>query len=355
MQEDIQPVKAIYFPRTNFTSTGWLKTALLYWEAVLRIVPEDVLLEDPPEVHELVAEGLVENVPPERYRAGAKRRFLGQLEGIFRLDAEGPFPCSLGRGESGRRKYKIFLIGKIERELLKELQAHGLAAASADWATMPAEMTDLYLMGLANEIAQDMHAAPAADPPLEDVPATFFALQRLGEDPTEIVVDGYSCARRMAAFRQLESSDLPVPKLLRARQKYAQERRAFRELVQQRAAAMVALRSAHAINSHFRDLADELESEAGAERRSRAASQWRNAWKVIGVGAPASIGGAATLSGASAIAAVAGGLGSVGAGLTDWFMEHRKVRHASNYLLSLEALAAGLRRTRQRTQLARLE
>src|SRR5262249_14114644 len=159
----------------------------------------------------------------------AKKRFLGHLEGVFRLDAEGPFPCSLGRDASGRRKYKAILIGKIERELLKELQAHGLAAAGADFATMASELTDLYLLGLADEMGREMQAAPWSDPPLEDVPATFLGQQRLGRNaPAEALVDGHACARTMAAFRRLESSDLPVPKLLRARQRYAQERRAFR-------------------------------------------------------------------------------------------------------------------------------
>jgi hypothetical protein len=353
MPDEIQPVKALYFPRTHFSSMRWLKTALLYWEGVLRIVPDDALMQDPPEVHELAAAGLVEHVTPEGYWTRAKRRFLGHLEGTLQLDAEGRFPCSLGRTESGQKRYKTFLIGKIERELLKELQAHGLAVAGADFVTMASETTDLYLMGLAHEIARDLHAAPSTNPPLEEVPATFLALQRAGGDPTaQALVDGYACARTMAAFRLLEASDLPVPKLLRARQKYAQERRAFREVVQQRVAAMAVLRSAHAINAQFRNLGDELENGAETERRSRSAAQWRHAWKIAGVVSPASIGGVVTLSGAPTISAAIGGVGSVAAGITDWVMEHRKVRHASDYLLSLETLAAGLRRAQQRTQLA---
>jgi hypothetical protein len=356
MSDDIQPVKALYYPRTHFSSTGWLKTALLYWEGVLRIVPEDVLLQDPPEVHALVDAGLVENVPAERYQAGAKRCFLGHLEGAFERDAEGPFPCSFERDESGRSHYKIFLIGKIERGLLKALQAHGLAMASAEWATMASEMTDLYLMGLANEVARDLHAAPSSNPPLEDIPSTFLALQRTGSEPTaKVLADGYACARTMGAFRQLESSDLSVPKLLRARQKYAQGRRAFRELVQERATAMAALRSARAVESHFRNLADELESEADAERNRRSATHWRTAWRVAGVVSPASIGGVVTVSGAPAIAAAIGGVGTVAAAITDWVVESRKVRHASSYLLSLETLAASLHRADQRTQHARYE
>jgi hypothetical protein len=295
-------------------------------------------------------------VTPERYWTRAKGRFLGHLEGVLRLDAEGHFPCSLGRAEPGRQKYKTFLIGKIERELLKELHAHGLAAAGADFVTMASEMTDLYLMGLAHEIGRELHAAPSSNPPLEDVPATVLAVQRAGGDSTsQVLVDGHAFARRMEAFRLLESSDLPVPKLLRTRQRYAQERRAFRELVQQRVAPIARLRSEHAVDSHFRSLDEELEHGAETERSSRSATHWRNAWKIAGVVSPASIGGVVTASGAPAIAAAVGGVGSVAAAITDWVVERRKVRHASSYLLALETLAAGLRRADRRTQLARFE
>jgi hypothetical protein len=356
MQDNIQPVKTIYFPRTHFTSTRWLKTALLYWEAVLRIVPDDFTLHDPPDVHALASEGLIENVSPERYRAGASSRFLRSLHGALQSRADGPSPCSPGRDGAGQNNYKIFLIGKIERGLLKELQAHGLAAATADWVTMASDIADLYLVGLADEIARDLNAAPSSDPSIDDVPAAFLALQQVRGEPTaDMPVDGYACARMMAVFGLLESSHLPVAKLLRARQKYAEERRAFRGLVQGRVAAIAGLRSAQAIDAHVRDLGFELESAAASEHRNRSASQWRHAGRVVGVGAPASIGAVVTLSGAPAVVAALGGVGSVAAGITDWYVERRKVSHASNYLVSLETLAAGLRHADPRSQLTRLD
>jgi hypothetical protein len=345
MAADIQPVKALYYPRTHFDSTRWLKSALLYWESVLRIVPDGYLLQDPPEVHELEAEGLIENVSPVPYQAGARKVFLRHLEGALKRHVPAP-PQGDGRrgGDGLRRFYKIFTIGKIERTLLKELRTHGLASVTEDWVTMSSDLADLYMVALANEIARSLHVAPATDPPIQDVPATFLAQQEVaGERLAETPVDGYACARTMTSFRALEAVDLPIDKLLRARQRYAEGRRAFRALIQERAAAIAGLRSVQAIDSHLRDLTFELESEAGAQRRSRSASQWRDAGRVVGVGAPASIGAVVTLSGAPAVVAALGGVGSVAAGVTDWIVERRQARHVSYYLLLLEALAAGLR------------
>jgi hypothetical protein len=340
---DIQPRRALYYPRAHFTSTKWLKSALLYWESLVRIVPDGSALQDPPEVHELAAVGLIENVSPAPFRRAAKRLFLRHVAGAFRRPGALPFRDERDPAAS-RRSYKLFPVGEIERDLLRELRAHGLAAVTEDWVTMPSEMADVYRIGLAAEIARDLHVALAADPPFLEVASTFLAHQRvMGERIEETPIDGYACARTMTPFRLLETSHLPTDKLLRARQKYADERLAFRELVQSRAVPIAALPSVVAIDSHVRDLAVEFESEANVLRRSRTESRLREATEIVGVGAPATIGAGLTLSGVSAVAAALGGVGSLAAGVTDWVVRRNQTLHGAHYLLSLEALANSVR------------
>jgi len=340
---DIQPRRALYYPRAHFTSTKWLKSALLYWESLVRIVPDGSALQDPPEVHELAAIGLIENISPAPFQRAATRLFLGHVASAFRRPGALPFRDERDPSAS-RRNYKLFSVGEIERDLLKELRAHGLAAVTEDWVTMPSEMADVYRIGLAAEIAKDLHVALAADPPFLEVASTFLAHQKvMGQGIEETPIDGYACARTMTPFRLLETSHLPTDKLLRARQKYADERRLFRDLVQTRAVAIAALPSVVAIDSHVRDLAFEFESEANVLRRSRTESRLREATEIVGVGAPASIGAGLTLSGVSAVAAALGGVGSLAAGVTDWVVRQHQTPHAAHYLLSLEALANSVR------------
>src|SRR6185503_1501474 len=79
-----QPICALYYPHIQFRSLGWIKAALLYWEGVKRIVPEGLDPKDPPEVLELLAEGLIENVAPsEALRAQAARRFRLRLDSLI--------------------------------------------------------------------------------------------------------------------------------------------------------------------------------------------------------------------------------------------------------------------------------
>src|SRR5687768_14972847 len=57
------PTRALYYPHIEFRSLDWLKSALLYWEGVKRIVPdEEYTPNDCDELRPLLEAGLVENV-----------------------------------------------------------------------------------------------------------------------------------------------------------------------------------------------------------------------------------------------------------------------------------------------------
>ena len=83
MAEDVQPIKALYYPQVQFYSPNWLRTALLYWEGVLRLVPDGFQPVDPPIVSDLADLGLVESVSPAPYIASAKDKFLEKLNELL--------------------------------------------------------------------------------------------------------------------------------------------------------------------------------------------------------------------------------------------------------------------------------
>jgi hypothetical protein len=341
----IQPVKALYYPRVHFDSMGWLKSALLYWEGLVRIVPEGLAQADPPEVHALAAAGLIESVSPARYERAATSAFMQRLEKALALQAD--FSACLGgvRRPRDNGKYHLIGVGEIDPGLLRDLEAYGLAAAEGDWVTMSAEMAKLYMLTLADEIAIQLNAAPATDEPLCDVATSYFARRALSDKPNPMMlIDGYAYARSIAPFPSLESASLPIDRLLKVRQKYAEERRAFRALVQERAGETAALESVEAIDSHLRDLTSELENEAAIHRRARRASRARETWKFVGIGTPASLGAIVTFAGAPPLVAALGGIGSIGAAMTEWLLGRRQARRpAMRYLVSLDALLNGAR------------
>jgi hypothetical protein len=342
---DVHPTRALYYRRVHFASTGWLKAALLYWEGLWRLVPEGFVPQDPPEVEALIEAGLIENVTPAPYQAVAKGRFVRGLEKLVGPHDE--LSPSLGRGPTPQRQGRYMLVraGEIDPGLLKELQAHGLAGAAGEWVAMSSEMAELYMLTLADEVGKHLHAAPATHELLREVAPAYWARKGLVSDVSRATpIDGYAFARSLLPFPALEETQLPIDKLLRARQRYSDERRAFRELVQTQVIAVASLPSVEAIASHLHDFAGELVAETDAQRRDRRASRARDTWRLVGIGAPVSLGAVVTVAGASPVAAALGGVGSLGAGVTDWILGRRQGRPpATRYLLSLEAVLSGAR------------
>jgi hypothetical protein len=72
---DVQPNKALYYPHRDFGSAAWVKSGLLYWEGIYRMKAEGLTAHDDPEIRELVAAGLIENLSPEPFFDRATQLF----------------------------------------------------------------------------------------------------------------------------------------------------------------------------------------------------------------------------------------------------------------------------------------
>jgi hypothetical protein len=335
---ELQPLKALYYPHAHFDSVRWLRAALLYWESVLRFVPPGFATLDTPEVHELAAKGLIEDVSPAPYLHEADEVFAARVDELLRTRfAE--FQC-LNR-ESGA----LVHAAEIEPWLLRDLEARGVAASAGDWVAMPPQLATLYKMTLANEAGQALHAAPSTDETGCDIAVMYFARGKLARDPQAVApIDGFAAASLIHPFPWIEANALPVAKLLDIREQDSKARRAFRARVQASATSIATLPSVEAIRDHLRDLVDEIERDARTERKALRSASRRDFWKTVSVSAPAAIGAAVTLAGAPLLLTVLGVAGSLGMGVTEWFAKHRHaLPGASHYLITLgEALGAPL-------------
>jgi hypothetical protein len=328
---DVQAVNAIHYPDSRLASVGWMRAALLYWEGLLRIVPDGCEPLDSPEVDRLVRAGLIENVSPTRYFRSATEVFERRLEELLRTPRERRFG-------SNRPMGTLIRVAELEPGLLQALQTRGLARTAGEWASMSPELATLYRVTLANEIGQALHTAIATDEPGFDVAGTFLSGLGLTRDrQSEAPVDGFACVRTLNPFPNIERGGLTDATLLELRRNHASQRRAFRERVQARAVAITTLPSA-AIESQLKDFQTELQSEVDARRNALRSSNLYNVWRTARVGSPAALGAAVTLAGAPSLVAVAGIIGSAGIAVTDWLLQQRRLRRTNDhYLLSLDA------------------
>ena len=76
--------KALYYPYINIQDPNWLKSSLLYWDGIRRIMPPDARLQDSPEVREAVAAGVLEDISPVDYRHEASQKFIDKIKPFLR-------------------------------------------------------------------------------------------------------------------------------------------------------------------------------------------------------------------------------------------------------------------------------
>ena len=58
----MKPDSILYYPHIEFKNEAWVKSSLLLWDHVYRIVPENYIPNDSDEIKKLVDEDLVRNI-----------------------------------------------------------------------------------------------------------------------------------------------------------------------------------------------------------------------------------------------------------------------------------------------------
>jgi hypothetical protein len=336
---EVQAIEALYYPQVEFPSAAWVKAALLYWEGLMRIVPDGHTPNDPPEVKALVEAGAIKDVSPAPFRSATTEVFGTRLEDLLQSRKGEPIGDDWGQnGEHGEKSEEESVhLTQMDRSLLKSLESKKLATVAGQWAHMSAPVARLFQIAMANEASGHLLAAPITETNMGNVASTYFSARKVARDPESVPTDGLQWAQLYTPFPSVEAvRPLKVETLLDLRTKHAHQRRAFRDTIQQRTEAMATLPSPEAIRSHLEEMADEMQKELEEQREALRAAGVREAWTLLGVSSPLSIGtGTALLSGPTPAAAI-GAFGAVGLGVMDWFVQrHKQQRTEGHYLLSV--------------------
>jgi hypothetical protein len=340
---EVLPIEALYYPGLEFPSVTWVKAALLYWEGLLRIVPDGVSPNDPAEVKELVEAGVIQNVSPAPFRRATTDAFGPRLEELLRSRAGKPIEDEWAACPNARDGETLVHLTQIEHVLARKLEARHLMSAAGEWARMSPAVARLYQITMANEAARQLFAAPVTDNVGNDVACSYFAFEKMQIDPHLVPPDGLQFAQLYLPFPSQKVVDtISLNRLLEIRSKYQLMRRRFRDTIQHRTAAIATLPSVQAIHAHLDTLAKELVEQLELEREALRASRVRDAWTLLGITAPLTLGSVWAIAGAETILAAAGGFGTVGLGSLGWYLERRLHRRTQgSYLLALGSQVDG--------------
>jgi hypothetical protein len=332
----IQPPKAIYYPHVEFGSTAWVKSALLYWEAIVRgRVPESSPRDDP-EILELLDAGLIEEIPPDPFRRQSLPEIGRRLEELIRGHG-GRVPAGIPgmgapRGTSAERE------ARVRAEIVESLRGYPLARKA--FHEVPDQARAVFYTVWADVAAQQKQFAPVTDDPTFDAITTFLEHDKVTDDPKNLTeTDGHTIALLGLPTPSLDAiAQLPVARLIEIRKKYAAQRRHFRETVQAQLTAIAELPTRQAIEEQLRAFHDEIQDDLEAAREAVEDAKVKERWTLLGISAPASIAAGVSIAAtASPVLGPIGGAGTLALGLTSWFMRRRKGAAPQNhYLLSLD-------------------
>jgi hypothetical protein len=333
---DVLPSKALYYPHLDFGTAAWVKSALLYWDGLVRIVSV-VKPHDDPEIRELVEAGLIENVRSDPFFPRVAQVLGERLEDLMRQRGGLPDSIPISRGLRGRRPD---LVASAMKQLACELEHQGRGQAAQAMHAMPEQALTLGVTVAAQTIAGERRLAPATDDPIFAAINTYFGEAKVMRDPKS-VPDGFAAADLLVPTPSLEAmAGLPVGRLLEVRSKLANQRRSFRQKIEAEKTAISALPNIEAVTDHLKALASAIRDDLEAQRDLLRQAEVRDAWSFLSVSAPASLAVGMTVAELSGpILGPIGGIGAVALGATNWFVQRRKGRdESSNYMLSLEGV-----------------
>jgi hypothetical protein len=136
----------LYYPSIEFASEEWVKSSLLLWDHVYRIVPENYKTDDSPEIQVLVDEGLVRNIILEKKDVSDTcDEFLNFCETLAFL------PAGL---EAGDDEYARIHTDKIDERLYGKLAQMADVYMKDDWLKVTPELARGYMFYLAKHVAK---------------------------------------------------------------------------------------------------------------------------------------------------------------------------------------------------------
>jgi hypothetical protein len=210
---------ALYFPHIEIPNSTWVKSALLFWDHIYRIVPKAYVPNDNAEVKMAAEYGLIRPINVEEADVGGiLESFREFLDGV-------PFmPAGLEDAETS-----FLHPEKIDAKLYPVLEQYAKGGAKGDWLELPSDLVRGYMFFLSNQVAKRRQLERCTD---DD--ASFGVAGYFSEDAN---FSDYLYNRESSGFYSslmfndllpLNLEDVPMEKVIKVARDSRDERAEFR-------------------------------------------------------------------------------------------------------------------------------
>lgn len=150
----------LYYPSIEFQSTEWVKSSLLLWDKVYRIVPEGCEPKDNDEIRAFVDAGLIENIMPTNdEKKSIEKRFKRTCK---QMESPQYRPAGLQSTD-----YDLIHVDKIDNRLYPYLDeiSKNIDFSGNEWVKMSKPLARSYMFILSKAIAESRNMNQGTDNP----------------------------------------------------------------------------------------------------------------------------------------------------------------------------------------------
>lgn len=251
---------ALYFPNIEIADRTWLKSALLYWDTIRRIVPRSVKPNDDEDVAELAASGVVINTEPEQYAAGTEVRFRKAWTPKSVTALKVAFGSNRFRpAENGRtpeeEKWYWMYPEKMTHQLRHDFESQGDLMLKGRMARVSPGIAQLYMTCLAAEMGDQIGVPTVTDKVSRAKAGEFLRFEDGFDRRSEqrITYEQAMLRLQLPIPIPAELQRIPLHEVVAFRERYKDERRAFRGCVEGFLSRIVALEDPNAVDDAVRD------------------------------------------------------------------------------------------------------
>ena len=141
---------ALYYPCIGFKSPNWVKGMALFYENIYRIVPDNIIPDDHPDLQPLLEDPAIGRmIEPSKYAGEASSDFF------FNKDRWGAAAFVFG-DEDDAVEHTLSGIhnAKTDEQVKQLFNSLGYGELDSDWFNAPTELASHYMLYLANSIAK---------------------------------------------------------------------------------------------------------------------------------------------------------------------------------------------------------
>lgn len=271
----------LYYPRIEFQNEAWVKSSLLLWDHVYRIVPEDYTPNDSDEIKALIDEDLIRNVKLDDHdRGNTFDEFMKLCNKI-----EGRMPAGLVPSEEDR-----IHPGKIDKRLYPYLDYIGEHFIDEDrWLHLSKELARGYMFKLSQVVARTRNLNRGTDDlDAWSINPYFCENANFGEFLQDPEAKGFFCSVTLEDVIPENIGEVSSKELISFVKKRREEKRLLREKFDEMTSHIAKISNIQHAGQVNMDFIDELMDSKEQYRKSM--DSWKDISALsISTGVPVSL------------------------------------------------------------------